>query len=76
MIWQDFVILGAQGALLIFLIPTLRSPAHWPKRITSRVTAVALFSMAIAFASLGLWLSAVATAAIAAGWAYMALARK
>lgn len=62
--------------MLIFLIPTLRSPAHWPKRITSRVTALALFSMAVAFGSLELWLSAAATGAIALGWAYMAFARK
>lgn len=76
MIWQDFVILGAQLAMLVFLVPTLRSPEHWPKRITSRVTAIALISMAIAFASLALWLSAASTAAIGAGWAYMAVSSR
>jgi hypothetical protein len=70
---QDFVILAAQGTMLLFLIPTLRSPAHWPKTITSAVTSLCLFAMAISFATLSLWLSAATTAAIGAAWGYMAM---
>jgi len=70
---QDFVILAAQGTMLLFLIPTLRSPEHWPKRITSVVTSLCLFAMAISFATLSLWLSAITTAAIGAAWGYMAV---
>ncbi len=67
MIWQDIVITVVNYMFGLFLIPMLRSPNKPPLK-SSGTTALGLFIMCFAFATLGLWLSAVAVFITASAW--------
>ena len=72
MVWQDFVFFIGQWIFIIALIPTLRAKEK-PQISTSLVTAVTLAVFAVTYFTLGLWLSATASASIAGAWFILAV---
>ncbi|MBN9599943.1 MAG: hypothetical protein J0G28_09775 [Afipia sp.] len=73
MIWQDWMILTAQGVLLISLLPTFTNKSKWPHRLTSAGTSLALLLMAVSLWSLSLIASTVIVSLQVVIWARMAL---
>ncbi len=71
MSWQDTVISIGQFAMVSALVPTIRGKAK-PPLSTSLLTASVLLSFCVAFATLGLWLSVISSAAATAAWIILA----
>jgi len=67
MIWQDIAITVGCFILAGALVPTIRNK-HKPEPLTSALTGGVLAVFAFAFATLGLWLSAVSQALCALLW--------
>lgn len=73
MIWQDIVILIAQCAMLVAIIPTVRDRASWPRRSTVIVTGFSLLGMAFALQALGAIASSVITVFLGSLWLAMSI---
>ena len=65
--WQDWLFLVGGFVFAAFLVPSIRSEAK-PAIHTSLWTAAVLTLYVVAFASLGLWLSALGVVASASAW--------
>lgn len=72
MTWQDAVIAICQMSFVVALIPAIRAAEKPPVR-TSAPTALALVSLALTFATLGLWLSVVTSVLSAMAWGVLAV---
>lgn len=69
--WQDYVLAVGAFFFSIALIPSLRSQDK-PAVLTSILTAVTLAVFAVTFATLNLWLSAIAEAIGVVCWSVLA----
>lgn len=78
MIWQDFIISAAQVVFIVVLIPmvdsVLRKRRDPPPLVTSCFQAIGLAAIAISFASLTLWFSALCAGIVGIMWFLMMLA--
>jgi len=72
MIWQDVVFIGGNIALAIGLVPMIVQGQQLPLRSTL-TTAAVLWAYVLAFGTLGMAPSALATSLTAAGWSVLAL---
>ena len=67
MIWQDILIALGSVGFTIALVPAILGKSKPPKS-TCLLTSGILYSYVLAFATLGLWYSAVTTVSTAACW--------
>lgn len=75
MIWQDIVIAIGCFGLAASTIPAIRSKAKPPK-LTCLLFAMILISFAVAFLTLGLWLSMTGAFAQAIAWFILLFQRR
>ena len=68
MIWQDVVITVSQVFFLVALVPTIKSQYEKPPFSTAAMTAFFMSVLVPTVLTLGLYLSAVVTTALALGW--------
>lgn len=74
-IWQDYLLLFGTLLISVVLVPTLLDPAASVPRLTSVPGAIAVLTFVVAFASLGLWLTAAANAVSFVFWILTAVFR-
>jgi len=71
--WQDYVLPVGAFMFSIALIPTLRSKTQKPALWTSIGTVLVLIVFAVTFATLDLWVSAIAEAIGVLFWSALAI---
>lgn len=74
-IWQDYLLLFGTLIISVVMVPTLLDADASVPRMTSVPGSVAVFLFVIAFASLELWLTAVANAVSFLLWVLVAVFR-
>lgn len=67
MMWQDIVLMLGNFVIAAALLPTVVNK-HKPAPLTSALDGAMLAVFAVVFATLGLWLSAIAVSVSAALW--------
>lgn len=67
---QDITIMVTNIAFTLFLIPMIRKPDKPPLK-SSGLTSIGIYLLAVSFATIGLWLGAVATTLNAMAWSIL-----
>lgn len=75
MVWQDWVMSGAQCLFSLILLPTVLDEEQKPPFSTSILTAVVMFVLVGTYATLGLFLSPMVAFIVGLEWALIALQR-
>jgi hypothetical protein len=75
MIWQDIVIMVSCFGFAIALIPSIRGKAK-PAKSSCAITATLLTTLAVCFATLGLWLSFISEITSIVAWLILLFQRR
>lgn len=75
MAWQDLVLGAAGFVFFVSLLPSVLEEGTKISRRTSIPTATGVWIQTFAFATLGLWVTAIATGLVAVAWSYLAWKR-